>query len=278
MAPSFGAPSAAQTTADQARVNSAVAKLNATRKKSADIDAGIRRASGELDGVLAEQDRLRATLSARVVAMYQSGDDAYITILLTSETLQDFTARWQLLERMNDQDVGDLKAIEVARTRVRRSAGSLIELQSAQVRATEDAAREVAAARKALAADTATLAEYNARIARVAKPAAPPKAPAGPQATGSGAWLTGVASHYGINFTGRGASGAAITPYSMMVAHKTLPFHTLIEFEYNGKTAVASVEDRGPFTPGREFDLGPGVIRVLGFNGVHPIQYRIIGR
>ena len=64
----------------------------------------------------------------------------------------------------------------------------------------------------------------------------------------------------------------------MMVAHKTLPFHTLIEFMYNGKRCVASVEDRGPFTPGREFDLGPGVVRALGFNGVHPIQYRIIGR
>ena len=77
VAPSFGAPSAAQTAADQARVNGAVAKLEATRKKSAVIDAGIRRVSGELDGVLAEQDRLRATLSTRVVAMYQSGDDAY---------------------------------------------------------------------------------------------------------------------------------------------------------------------------------------------------------
>ena len=278
MAPSFGAPSAAQTAADQVRVNSAVAKLDAVRKKAADIDAGIRRTSSELDGVLAEQDRLRATLSTRVVAMYQSGDDAYLAILLTSETLQDFTARWQLLDRMNSQDVGDLKAIDVVRTRVQRSARSLIDLQAAQARATEDAAREVAAARKALAADAAALAEYNARIARAAKPASPPKAPSGPQPTGSGAWQTAVASHYGINFTGRGASGYRIGPYSMMLAHKTLPFHTLIEFEYNGKTAVASVEDRGPFTPGREFDLGPGVIRVLGFNGVHPIRYRIIGR
>ena len=88
----------------------------------------------------------------------------------------------------------------------------------------------------------------------------------------------GVASHYGRNFHGRGASGKPIGPYSMMVAHKTLPFGTLIEFEYHGKRAVASVEDRGPFTPGRDFDLGPGVIRVLGFEGVHPIRYRIIKR
>ena len=94
--------------------------------------------------------------------------------------------------------------------------------------------------------------------------------------SGSGAWTTSVASHYGLNFHGRGASGETIGPYSMMVAHETLPFGTLIEFEYNGKRAVAHVADRGPYSSGRTFDLGPGVIRVLGFRGVHPIRWRII--
>ncbi len=64
----------------------------------------------------------------------------------------------------------------------------------------------------------------------------------------------------------------------MIVAHKTLPFGTLIEFEYHGKRAVARVADRGPHTPGRTFDLGPGVVRVLGFEGVDTVRYRIIGR
>jgi rare lipoprotein A len=95
---------------------------------------------------------------------------------------------------------------------------------------------------------------------------------------GTGNWQVGVASHYGINFTGRGANGEPIGPYTMMVAHKTLPFGTLIEFEYNGKRAVAKVADRGPYTPGRDFDLGPGVVRVLGFNGVHQVRYRIISQ
>jgi hypothetical protein len=26
------------------------------------------------------------------------------------------------------------------------------------------------------------------------------------------------------------------------------------------------------------FDLGPGVVRVLGFSGVHDVRYRVIGR
>jgi len=64
----------------------------------------------------------------------------------------------------------------------------------------------------------------------------------------------------------------------MVVAHKTLPFGTLIEFEYQGKRAVARVADRGPHSAGRDFDLGPGVIRVLDFSGVHNVKYRIIKR
>ena len=74
------------------------------------------------------------------------------------------------------------------------------------------------------------------------------------------------------------ANGEVLTPDSMVVAHMTLPFGTLVEFKYNGRRAVATVSDRGPFYAGREFDLGPGIARVLGFEGVHTVQYRIIGR
>jgi rare lipoprotein A (peptidoglycan hydrolase) len=64
----------------------------------------------------------------------------------------------------------------------------------------------------------------------------------------------------------------------MMVAHKTLPFGTMVEFSYKGRRAVAVVADRGPYTKGREWDLGPGVVRVLNFNGVHKVRYRVLGR
>jgi rare lipoprotein A len=139
--------------------------------------------------------------------------------------------------------------------------------------------REVARARKELAASESALREYAARTAITVKPvASPKKSDATPQLGGTGAWKSAVASHYGKNFTGRGASGKRIDPYSMMVAHETLPFGTLIEFEYNGRRAVASVEDRGPYSSGRSFDLGPGVVRALGFNGVHSVQYRIVKR
>ena len=112
----------------------------------------------------------------------------------------------------------------------------------------------------------------------VAKRNPAPKKDPTQQLRGTGSWKTAVASHYGRNFSGRGASGERIGPYSMIVAHKTLPFGTLIEFEYGGKRAVARVADRGPHVAGREFDLGPGVVRVLDFNGVHKVRYRIIQR
>jgi len=92
-------------------------------------------------------------------------------------------------------------------------------------------------------------------------------------------WKSARASWYGPGFYGnRTASGAILTEGMMNVAHKTLPFGTRIEFKFGGRTAIAVVNDRGPFTPGRVFDLGPGTATALGFSGVHTVQYRILGR
>ncbi|MDO8914542.1 MAG: septal ring lytic transglycosylase RlpA family protein [Coriobacteriia bacterium] len=276
--PAVAAPSTAQTSADRARVDRAIAKFDAARKRSANVVARIQRASAELDRVMADQERIRATLESRVVEMYRSGDTGYISILFGAETIEDFTALWDVLARMSEQDAEALRSLEAARARAERSAKSLLQLQAEEARAVDATAREVAAARKTFATSAAALRAYEARVAAAKRAAAAKKKGPSQTLSGTGSWLTGVASHYSKNFTGRGASGARITPYSMMVAHKTLPFHTLLEIEYNGKRAVASVEDRGPFTKGRIFDLGPGVVRVLGFNGVHPVRYRIIGR
>lgn len=42
-----------------------------------------------------------------------------------------------------------------------------------------------------------------------------------------------------------------------MVAHRTLPFGTVVKITNleNGLSETATVEDRGPFTPGRIIDL-----------------------
>jgi hypothetical protein len=270
-------PSSVQTSADRARVNRAVARFDAARKRASDTAARVRRTSDELDRVMAEQDAILARIESRAVAIYRAGDAGYLALLFSAQTLDEFTQLWDLSVRMNEQDAEDLVALDAARVKAERSARSLLTLQSEGARAVDATALEVAAARKTLAKSTAALKAYEARLAAARRAAELRNDP--PQGiSGTGSWLTGVASHYSRNFTGRGASGARITPYSMMVAHKTLPFHTLIEFEYGGRRAVASVEDRGPYTRGRMFDLGPGVVRALDFSGVHAVRYRVIGR
>lgn len=105
---------------------------------------------------------------------------------------------------------------------------------------------------------------------------APVAAPASAAPAGDG-WKTARVSWYGPGFYGRTmASGATLQPDSMVVAHRSLPFGTRIEFAYNGRTCVAVVMDRGPFVSGRVFDLGPGTAAALGFGGVGTVSYRFL--
>jgi rare lipoprotein A len=91
-------------------------------------------------------------------------------------------------------------------------------------------------------------------------------------------WRTARASWYGPGFYGHGmAGGGTLQQDSMVIAHKSLPFGTLVEVSINGTSVVAPIRDRGPYVRGREFDLGPGVRRALGVWGVFTIRYRIVG-
>ncbi len=109
-----------------------------------------------------------------------------------------------------------------------------------------------------------------------AKPARRASKPSRPWA---GPWKKAVASWYGPGFYGRHtANGTPLTRSSMNVAHKTLKFGTRIQFKYRNRLVIAVVNDRGPFVRGREFDLGPGTARALGFDGVGTVSYRIINR
>jgi rare lipoprotein A (peptidoglycan hydrolase) len=116
--------------------------------------------------------------------------------------------------------------------------------------------------------------------APIPKPKPVYRASAAPsRAVAGGGWQSAKASWYGPGFYGRRtASGAVLTQGMMNVAHKSLPFGTRIQFEYKGRTAVAVVNDRGPYIHGRVFDLGPGTATALGFGGVGIVKYRILGR
>jgi len=55
------------------------------------------------------------------------------------------------------------------------------------------------------------------------------------------------------------------------VASKSLPCGTKVTFAYHGRTVTAVVDDRGPFVPGRQFDLDQATAAALGFDGVDTV-------
>lgn len=121
------------------------------------------------------------------------------------------------------------------------------------------------------AAATLTPTKMKRRIA----PKATPSLAAAPATTDG--WLRARVSWYGPGFYGHGmAGGGILQPDSMVVAHRSLPFGTRVEFAYKGNTCVAVVMDRGPYAGGRIFDLGPGTAAALGFSGVGTVEYRIL--
>lgn len=93
--------------------------------------------------------------------------------------------------------------------------------------------------------------------------APPPPAPPAPEAA-----QVGAASWLDDSFAGRRtASGRRFDPTRMVAAHRTLPFGTRIRVTNleNGRHAVLTVVDRGPFRKGRIVDVSPRAARTLGF-------------
>jgi rare lipoprotein A len=57
------------------------------------------------------------------------------------------------------------------------------------------------------------------------------------------------------------------------VAHPTLPCGARIFITYHGTTVLVQVIDRGPYVPGRQFDVTQALARRLGLNGVQQIHW-----
>jgi len=77
------------------------------------------------------------------------------------------------------------------------------------------------------------------------------------------------ASYYGPGLYGNGvACGGTLLPGTMGVAHKTLPCGTRVKLRYHGRSVTVPVIDRGPYIPGRDYDLTEAVKVKLGFPGV----------
>lgn len=89
---------------------------------------------------------------------------------------------------------------------------------------------------------------------------------------------TAIASWY--NYGKKTANGEKFNPNGFTVAHKTLPFGTIVKFTNpeNNKVVYARVNDRGPYIKGREFDLTPRCAKILGVGdkGILKLKIQII--
>lgn len=52
------------------------------------------------------------------------------------------------------------------------------------------------------------------------------------------------------------------------VANRSLPCGTKVTFAYHGRSLVATVDDRGPYVGGRDYDFNQDIARALGMYGV----------
>jgi len=87
---------------------------------------------------------------------------------------------------------------------------------------------------------------------------------------------TAGATWYGPGLYGNGtACGQTLRPGTIGVAHRTLPCGTTIKLTYHGHSLVTKVIDRGPYTPGNDFDLTNGARLALGFEGVGRVRYAV---
>lgn len=73
----------------------------------------------------------------------------------------------------------------------------------------------------------------------------------------------------------RDACGTILRADGLGVANKTLPCGTEVIFVYHGRAIRVPVQDRGPYIPGREWDLSGAAAEALHFPGLGPVQWRI---
>jgi len=94
----------------------------------------------------------------------------------------------------------------------------------------------------------------------------------------SGKKRVGKASFYARQFHGRKmADGNRMDPHDDNAASKTLPLGTRAKVTNleTGKSAEVTIQDRGPYVPGRIVDLSPSTAQQIGITpkiGVAPVE------
>jgi rare lipoprotein A (peptidoglycan hydrolase) len=90
----------------------------------------------------------------------------------------------------------------------------------------------------------------------------------------SGTWYRAVVAPYRPSASrGRTACGQRIDRDTRGIAHPTLPCGAKIYLAFEGKRVLTQVIDRGPYAPGREFDVTKPLADEIGLHGTQSIRW-----
>ena len=92
-----------------------------------------------------------------------------------------------------------------------------------------------------------------------------------PNAVGNFAALAGSAGP--AAFGHHTACGGVLQASTYGIAHPTLPCGARVIVEYKGQRVLTQVVDRGPYEPGRQFDVTDALARKLGLEGVKQVRW-----
>jgi rare lipoprotein A len=102
--------------------------------------------------------------------------------------------------------------------------------------------------------------------------------PPDPSLHATGSVESGEASWYGPGFQGNNtANGETFDTAQLTAAHKTLPFGTMVRVTSSatGRCAFVRINDRGPYVDGRIIDLSRAAADAIGMESVAPVQLEI---
>jgi rare lipoprotein A len=74
----------------------------------------------------------------------------------------------------------------------------------------------------------------------------------------------------------RTANGERFNPDGMTAAHRTYPFGTRLRVTHKGRSVVVRINDRGPFTRGKQLDLARGAAKAIGCRGICRVTYAVV--
>lgn len=99
-----------------------------------------------------------------------------------------------------------------------------------------------------------------------------------PAVSDIGGWYTAAAGVRTRPLAGHPSHcGTLLNPKTLGLDHPVLPCGAKLFVRYGGKTVLTTVVDRGPFSPGREFEVTPALADILGLTGTQTIRWSFAG-